>query len=193
MFTRLLAEQPVLLSVLLGVLGAAFLYAWLQTAHKALVIAGIVCFALIPVGWYVSEKWVTDRERILQIVHDTAAAVNRNDFEAVYEMIAPRERETLRQAQSDLTKYEFSEARVGQIRSLTFVQGALPPEAIVDMTASVMVTSKSGGFAKQKVPRRVILRFHKLNDQWFVTDYTHLRVIGGTDSFSPASPLNDML
>ncbi|MEX0824772.1 MAG: hypothetical protein WD119_01320, partial [Pirellulaceae bacterium] len=90
-------------------------------------------------------------------------------------------------------KYEFSEAKVGQIRSLKFTQGALPPEAIVDLTASVVVTNRSGSFSKQKVPRRVVLRFHKLNDRWYVTDYTHLPVIGATDPFSPASPLNEML
>lgn len=193
MFTRLLAEQPILLSVLLGILGAACLYAWLQTAKRALMIAGIFFFALIPFGWYVSESWVTDRERILQIVHETAAAVNRNDFEAVYDVIDPGERETLRQAQGDLTQYEFSEAKVGQIRSLRFTQGALPPEVIVDVTASVVVSNKSGTISKQKVARRVVLRFRKLNDAWFVTDYTHLPVIGGPDTFSPSSSLNNML
>lgn len=193
MLTRLLAEQPVLLSVLLGAVGAACLYAWLQTAQRAMMIAGIIFFALIPVGWYVSEQWVTDREQILQIVHDTAAAANSNDFDAIYKLIDPSQAETLRMAKSELPNYQFSEARVGQIRSLRFTQGAMPPEAIVDLVASVVVTNRSGTISEQKVSRRVVLRFRKRGDRWLVSDYTHLPPIGGTDTFSPSSPLNDML
>lgn len=190
MLTRLLAEQPVLLSLLLTVVAGACLYAWLQTAHKAAFAAGLVCLALIPGAWYLAASWTTDREAILERIEEAATAINRNDFETVYTLIAPSRPETLEQARNELPRYEFSQAKIGQIRSLQFVQGALPPEAIVDATASVVVSQKGGGISEAKVVRRVMLRFRKLNDRWYVTDYTHMPIIGGPDQFSPASDLH---
>ncbi len=190
MLTRLLAEQPILLSLLLAVVAGACLYAWLQTAHKAALAAGLICLALIPGGWYLADAWTTDREAILARLEEAAKAINRNDFETVYTLIAPSRPETLAQARNELPQYEFRKAKIGQIRSLQFVQGALPPEAIVDATASVVVSQKGGGISDAKVARRVMLRFRKQNDRWYVTDYTHLPILGGPDQFSPASELN---
>ena len=53
----LLAEQPLIVSLMLGVLSAGLLFGWLQTGKKPAAIAGLVCVSLIPVAWLVAALW----------------------------------------------------------------------------------------------------------------------------------------
>ncbi len=76
---RLIAESPLIVAVVLGVLAAALIYGWLQTGRKPLAIIGLIVACLIPIAWIVSENWVTDREQIEQLIYQTADAVEAND------------------------------------------------------------------------------------------------------------------
>ncbi|QDS93592.1 hypothetical protein FF011L_23650 [Roseimaritima multifibrata] len=187
--TKLLAEQPVLLAIVLAVLGVGCLYGWLQSGKRAALLAGALFFVLIPLGFWIAANWETDRERITALVYETALAVEQNDADKVAAVIAPELEEIRRLATSEMSNYEFKRAQVGQIRSLVFNQNAVPLEAQVDITANVTVRARSGAFGEQEVSRRLILRFQKRDDRWLVVDYTHLPVIGGPDGFSPHTDL----
>ncbi len=186
---RLLAEQPTLLAILLAIGGAACVYGWLQTGKRAAAIVGLVCFALIPAGYLLAANWQTDRERITELVHSAAAAVEANDVQAVLTTIDPTEFEIRDRAAAEMPKYKFTRAEIGQIRSIKFFQGAVPAEAQVDITVNFTGGLQSGEFGQQDGSRRVVLRCRKQNDRWFIYDYTHLPVIGGPDGFSPNSEL----
>ncbi len=182
----LIAEQPLIMAILLGVIAAAVLWGWLQSGKTPMLIAGLVVVALIPISWYVSNVWVTDREQIRAAIEATAEAVRDNDFERAVQVIEPRQRELISSALADLSRFHFSEARVNQIRSIQMVEGSAPLEAEVDMTVTVVVSDRRGQISDQRVPRRVLLSFRKSNDgNWYVYNYNHLPVIGTADTFSP--------
>jgi hypothetical protein len=182
----LIAEQPLMMAILLGVIAGAALFGWLQTGKRESMWVGLVFLILIPISWVVSERWVTDREQILDAVYATADAVKRNDFDAAIEVIEPRQRELIAAAKADLSRFRFTEARVNKMRSIEMVQGSDPPEAEVDISVSVKVSDKSGQFQDFPVLRRVVLRFRKADDgKWYVYNYTHMPIAGAPDMYSP--------
>lgn len=183
--TRLLAEQPILLSVLLGLMAAGCLYGWLQSGRRGAALAALVLLALIPVGWLIAARWETDREQITDVLRRTAAAVERNELEAVYEVIHPELQSVRQRARAELPQYEFQQAKITSIRNIEPIIGAEPPEVNVDMNVSVTVTHRGGTLAETKLPRRLLLRMQKLGERWYVTDYTHQPLVGGPDAYSP--------
>lgn len=186
--TQLLAEQPLVVSIMLGVLAAALIYSWLQTGKKALVIAGLICAALIPVAWVIAGNWVTDEERIETLIYDVAKAVEEERYDDVVELIGADQ--TKSQAGNELQRYEFEVAKVGNIRSIKMVQGSVPPQANVDMTVKVTVSEKRGSIKNVSIPRRLMLTFEKSGDPnaahggWLVSEYAHMPVIGKPDAYS---------
>ncbi|QEG41658.1 hypothetical protein [Roseimaritima ulvae] len=186
---RLLAEQPTLLAIMLAILGGGCVYGWLQTGKRPAAVIGLICFALIPAGYLLAANWETDRERLTTLVHSTAAAVEANDVDGVLAFIDPAQPEIRERAASEMPKYTFTRTEIGQVRSIKFVQNAVPPEAQVDLTVNFTGGLQSGEFAGQNASRRVVLRCRKQNDRWYISDYTHLPVIGGPDGFTPNSEL----
>ena len=181
----LLAEQPLLVSILLGLFAVTLVYGWLQTGKKAAAILGLLTLLLIPLAWVVASYWVTDREAITEVIDQTADAVERNDHAAVLEVIG--DSQTRQQAEVELPNYIFNFARVNKIRSIHLIEGTFPPEADVDMSVKVSVSDKRGRLGNLEGPRRLILRFQKIDDRWLVMDYRHLPIVGGPDGFSAVS------
>jgi hypothetical protein len=187
--TTLLAEQPLLLSFLLAVLAAACIYGWMQSGKRAVAIAGLFFLALIPVGWLVAEYWVTDRERIRELIYNTADAVETNDIDRAVKVIGPQHADLVARARTELANYEFTQANVNQIQSINMIPGSFPKQADVELTVTVVVSSKRGQFASMKVPRRLSLRFEQQSEEaWVVVAYDHRPIIGDRDSFSPTGP-----
>ncbi len=186
---RLLAESPVIVVLMLGVLASALIYGWLQTGRKPLAIVGLIVACLIPIAWIVSENWVTDREQIEQLIYQTADAIEANDHERAVAVIG--DEATREQALNELPQWEFSRADVGSIQSIRLIENTVPIQADVDMTVKVEVSSKRGGLHNLRVPRRLLLTFEKREgkaDQvgggWVVTKYEHLPIVGRADAFS---------
>ena len=179
----LLAEQPLLVALMLAVAGAALVYGWLQTGKRAAAIAGVIALALIPLVWVLSQRWVTDRERVEQTIHEVARAVEADDLQRVLRVIG--DADTRAQARAELPKYEFHEANVHRIRSIEIIDNTYPPRADVDMSVKVVVSQKRGVIQNQPVARRLLLTFEKrASDQWVVVDYRHMPLLGGPDAYS---------
>jgi len=186
----LIAEQPLTMTILLGVIAAAALFGWLQSGKKEPLYVGLVFLALIPVGWIVSVRWVTDREQIRGAIETTAEAVKRNDFDTAVLVIDPALRPLITSAKADLSRFQFTDARVNKLRSIDMIQGSDPPEAEVDLSVTVVASDQSGQFQNIRVLRRVILRFRRSdNGRWYVYDYNHMPIAGPSDNFSPSSGL----
>lgn len=174
------AEQPVLLCIGLGILAAVCLLAWLQTGQRPAGIAAVVLAALVPVGWFGSHAWVTDREQIRQTIDATAAAIESNDPPAAAAVIAdPRYRDM---AMRELPRYTFEEARVTGERKIEVDDGSFPLTAEADLIIRVKLTGP--GFGTVTVPRRLILDFEKFDDVWMVTSYRHMPPVGKADMYS---------
>lgn len=189
----LIAEQPLMMAILLGVIAGAALFGWLQTGKRESMWVGLVFLILIPISWVVSVRWVTDREQITAAVYATAEAVKRNDFDAAVQVFAPQQRELIAAAKADLSRFRFTEARVNKMRSIEMIQGSDPPEAEVDISVSVKVSDKSGQFQDFPVLRRVVLRFRQAdNGKWYVYNYTHMPIAGAPDMYSPKTSTSPM-
>ena len=187
----LLAEQPLVVSIMLGAFSIALIYAWMQTGKKAAAIVGLLIALLIPGAWMLAANWETDREAIRQIMDETADAVRNNDIERAVSVIAEERTETIAQARGELPRFKFDEARVTGIRKIQIIEGSYPLEADVDINVRVVVSDKRGQFSSMTVLRRLQLQMQKLNandgtgPRWFVTDYNHMPVVGQPDAYSP--------
>lgn len=185
---KLFGEQPLLLSVLLGFLAAAFLYIWMRSGQRALAIVGAVLLALIPVVWLVAHVIETDEEQIRATIMHFAEQVEANRFEQAYEAIHPDREDIRRRAESELPRYEFSRARVGSFRTVRVLPETDPPEAVVELMAGVTASMRNGMLENQRVARRVMLHLQKTDDGWKVIDYAHRPPVGPIDHYSTGSP-----
>ena len=181
-----IAEHPVVLALMLGVTAAAFFYAWLQSGKRPLAIAGAVFLVAVPISWYVSTGWVTDRERLRNLIYETAEAVGRNDHQAAVKWIG--DPETKAKALAEMPRYEFDRVKVSMME-FDFVKGSSPPRVVVDVNAVALVSAKSGHFSNVRAPRRLYLTFEKGDDdRWMMVDYYHTPMNGQPDMFSPVKP-----
>jgi len=190
----LLAEQPLVISLMLGAFAIALLYGWLQTGKKAAAVAALIFLALIPGAWWLAATWVTDREEIKVLIYEIADAVRRNDHEAVSQFISEERPDTITQARLELPRYVFDDARVTSVRSIEILPGAYPLRAEVDLNVSVIVSDKRGQFANLRVPRRLMVQLQKVDqaddkgERWLITNYNHMPITGQPDSHSPQHP-----
>ncbi len=177
-----LAEYPVLLSLMIGITAAALIYGWLQTGKKQLGIMGLLVAVMVPVGWYVSTSWVTDREQIRALIDQTAAAVGANDHETAVAVIGNVE--TKNRARAELPRYIFDLIKVSGVQ-IRIAESSIPPQADVDINALAVVSAKGGQFTNMRVPRRLFLKFQKNDDgKWVVVDYNHTPLDGRPDTYS---------
>jgi len=190
----LLAERPLIVSLLLAVLAVGFLYGWLQSGRKPLAIVGLLLLACIPAAWWVADHWVTDRERIRLLVHQTADAVEANDHAEVLKVIG--DQATREQAAAELPRYTFTRADVGSIRDIAIIETTYPTTAEVELTVSVEVSG--GSLRDVRVVRRLFLTLEKREGgarqngttpadetaDWVVTAYEHRPLLGDADGFT---------
>lgn len=179
----ILAEKPLLLAIMIGIVAGGLLYTWLQTGNRRLAIAGILAACCVPATFLIAEQIETDREKILAIIDATIEAVEENDHQAAVAAIA--DPATRAQALAELPRYEFSNVSVRNIQ-INMVEGSYPPEATADCDASGRVSMTRGSIKNMHFARRVILTFRQEPDgSWVVADYTHRPLAGGPDGFTP--------
>jgi hypothetical protein len=85
----LLAEDPTYLTVGLGMLGAALLIATRLTQRGRYLIWGLAALGLAAAVLVIEHYWVTDAERIEQLVYDLRDAVVASDPERVLSHLTP--------------------------------------------------------------------------------------------------------
>jgi hypothetical protein len=181
---KMIAEQPVLITVMLALLAIAFLYAWTREGRKWLAFIALGLLALIPLAWLGASMIETDDERIRAMIYDFAAAVEANDHETVYAAVHPDRPDILARVESELPRYEFTRARVGGFDKIKVLPNTDPTEAVVELMASVTVSSNNGAFQGQKVARKLLLYLRETESGWKVLDYSHRPPIGGLDPYS---------
>ncbi len=178
-----LAEQPIMVTILLVIPAVALFYVWLQNGDRRFLGTAGLLAILAPLAFLTAEWIETDREKIRAIIFATADAVQQNDHDTAVQVI--QDDSTRQRALAELPNYEFHRIGVRNVR-IRMVEGSSPLEANVDLDASVMASQTRGTLKNIRVPRRIILTFEKqMDDSWKVTDYTHQPLAGGPDAFSP--------
>ena len=176
----LLAEQPLMVSLMLGTFAVGLIFGWLQTGKTAAAVAGLIAASLIPLAWVVASQWQTDREQIESLIYEIADAVERNDHDTAVKVIG--DSQTRARARQELSNWKFDLARVNKISSIDVIEGTFPLEADVNMSVKVNVTGR--GVRNVRVPRRLILKFEQRDETWVLTDYRHMPIAGGPDQYS---------
>jgi hypothetical protein len=184
---QMLAEQPILVSVLLALVGLTLAYIWARGAPRAVGVGGLVAFGLIPIAWLVASLIETDQEAIRATIRRLATHVQANEIEAACEAIDPSLEGLVERAENELARYEFTRARVGRFNRLRVLDDRQPPEAVVDLIASVKVTARGTSLEDISVSRRLFLLLRKTPGGWKVIDYEHRPAVGGPDGFSTRS------
>lgn len=187
MLTSLLAERPLLLSLMLGVVAAGLGYGWLQSGKRTALLAAVIAIAMIPAAWIIAANWVTDREQIERLLYEIAAAVEANDHERAIAVIG--DEKLRRRAATELQNYEFTEASVQRVRRIEVIPGTFLPEAEVELTVKVTIGHRGLDVRGMTIPRRLLLRLEKRSTadgsgNWVVVDYQHGPIAGGSDAFS---------
>lgn len=180
--SRMLAEQPWTIAIMLAAFGVSLLFAWMQSGKRPAAVIGGICLALIPVAFVVASNLETDREQIERLIYQTADAIERNDFDGVYDLIG--DGDARRMAMQELPNFEFTMARVNKLRSIDLLDGSFPPQADAELSVKVDVSAKRGGIKNVRVVRTLLLRLEKRSDDWVVTDYKHMPVVGGPDAYT---------
>jgi hypothetical protein len=173
---NLLAEQPLLVSIMLAALAGGMLAGWLQSGNKAVAIIAIVVLCLIPAAWMIADRIETDRERISRIIYETASAIEANDHQRAVSVID--DEDTRRRALLELPKYVFDMAEVNKINRIVVSSGVVPITADVELIVKADVSAKRGGFNNLRVLRKLELGFEKRGNHWVVVNYQHSPVIG---------------
>ncbi len=180
---RLIAEEPLIVSLMLGAMGFGLLYGWLRTGNKPIALAGLVFVALIPLAWFIANQVETDREQIQRLVYTLADAVERNDHDSAVTVIADPELEA--RARLELRNWTFDLAKVTQINKIRVIDDTFPPQADIEMMVKVKVSGTgSNALQNAQIPRKLLLNMEKEGDDWLITEYQHLPIIGGPDKFS---------
>ncbi len=180
---RLIAEEPLIVSLMLGAMGFGLLYGWLRSGNKPLALAGLFFVVLIPLAWFIANQVETDREQIQRLLYTLADAVERNDHDSAVTVIADAELES--RARLELQNWNFELAKVTQINKIRVIGDTYPPQADIEMMVKVKVSGKgSNAIQNAQIPRKLLLTMEKDGDEWLITEYQHLPIIGGPDKFS---------
>jgi hypothetical protein len=180
---RLLAEEPLIVSLMLGAMGFGLLYGWLRSGNKPAAIAGLVFVALIPLAWFIADRVETDSEQIERLIYTLAEAVERNDPDSAVAIIADPNLES--RARLELQNWTFELAKVTRINEIRVINDTYPPQADIEMMVKVRVTGKADrAIQNAQIPRKLLLTMEKNGDDWLITEYQHLPIIGGPDKFS---------
>ncbi|MAI74526.1 MAG: hypothetical protein CMM01_27020 [Rhodopirellula sp.] len=180
---RLLAEEPLIVSLMLGAMGFGLLYGWLRSGNKSIALAGLVFVALIPLAWFIANQVETDREQIQVLIYTLADAVERNDHDSAVTVIADPELEA--RARIELQNWTFGLAKVTQINKIRVIEDTYPPQADIEMMVKVKVSGKgTNAIQNVQIPRKLLLTMEKAGDDWLITEYQHLPIIGGPDKYS---------
>ena len=185
---RILAEQPIFASILLGALGISLLYVWSKGLHRSVGIAGLVFLLLIPVAWLISFAIETEEETIAKLIKKMATHVEANEIDEALTAVHPDLLPTANRARGELSRYEFSRARVSGFDRIRVLRDREPMEAAVDLAVSVRVTGN--GATNTTVPRRLLLRLEKTSEGWKIVDYEHRPLVGPNDGFSTRGQTN---
>jgi hypothetical protein len=180
---RLIAEEPLIVSLMLGAMGFGLLYGWIRSGNKPIAVAGLVFVALIPLAWFIANQVETDREQIQRLLYTLADAVERNDHDSAVTVIADAELES--RARLELQNWNFELAKVTQINKIRVIGDTYPPQADIEMMVKVKVSGRgSNAVQNAQIPRKLLLTMEKEGDEWLITEYQHLPIIGGPDKFS---------
>ncbi len=182
---NLLAEQPMLLSLMLAACSGALFFGWLQTGKRGAAGSGLVFLALIPVVHLIAAKWETDREQIESLLYELADAVESNDAERAVKVIGDPELRD--RARAELSRYQFTLAAINKIRRIDLIEGTFPQEADVELSAKVDVSDRRGQIQNVRVLRLLILRMEARSGTWVVVDYQHFPITGKPDAASQFS------
>jgi hypothetical protein len=167
--------------VTLGVAGAALvliaLILWINGGFRSALITAVSLAILTVILLIISLRVHTDREQIVDVLDQVAAAVQQNDVPKVLSYIHPSAMPSVVRAKEELSRFKFTEARVTGIKSIQVDRRTNPPSAIAEFNVAVSVTAPSG--QPFHIRRFVRCYFFFQDGRWLVNDYQHFDVSAG--------------
>jgi len=163
-------EDSTPLLVIGALVEALLVFALVQTGRPKLLYA-MVGTALLVGGLVWHEKHtVTDKKRIDAVLHDAAAAVERNDPAGVQDCISPGATDLRAQVPRVLSQFKFNEV---VITGLTIKVNRFnnPPSAIAEFMVRVNGSDKAGNFPYNNLLERLKVTLLLENDRWLVSAY----------------------
>lgn len=166
--SQFLFESP----VTIGVTGAAITLiaaiTWVKGGFPAALYSALALFVLTILLLILNLQIQTDRERVEGVMHEVARAVQQNDFDGVLSHIHPSRAAAFSRTKSQLSRCEFTEARITAIKKIEVNADTNPPSAIAEFNAYAAVTVQG---TPHKAPQFVRCYFLHEGGRWLVSDY----------------------
>lgn len=173
---QLFLESPWTIAVSGLVVVVACVVVWIQTGHRVAVACAALGSLITLLLLAICIQIETDREAIKRTINEVAEAIEQNDHARVFSYIHPGAGEGIARARAELPQYEFSDARVTRVKSISVNQETSPPTALAEFNVVVAVR-RSG--QNVKVARFVKVYFMQENGRWLVRDYEHFEPTAG--------------
>lgn len=168
-----LGENPIPIALIGGLVTAVLAGGWFKTGERRLVY-GAGAALLITFGLLALERWiVTDREQLERLILSVAGHVKaqRND-EAVRHLV-PDPPEIRQRALGELKLYNVSQIAIKRPIRITLSPEEAPIAATAEFNVVVTGGDALGMIKDQRVPRFLKVRFEKIEEVWYVSDYEH--------------------
>jgi hypothetical protein len=162
-----LAEDP--LPIWLGgailLTAAAVVYLQLRTQWAFWSMAGVI--GLVVVLLAVEKFWVTPREKIVQTLHATAAAVEANDAAGVLSHISPEAGELRRAVEGILGRVKIARAKITTTPEVTLSPNRTPPQATARIRYIVDAVDARAGFGGA-YPCEATIELSEVGGRWLI-------------------------
>ncbi len=181
--SELLFASPITTAVTGIILTATALIMWIKGGFQVALYAAAGFVVLTAVMMWLSLSIRTDHEQVNDVLHQVAAAVQRNDLDAVMEYVHPNAKAGINRARSELPRYHFTEARVTGVKKIDIQLDTNPPAALAEF--NVAVSLNANGNEANGIRRFVRAYLFKEKDRWLVYDYEHLSIDQGMRNTDP--------
>ena len=154
------------------VLSVVLFLMFVSSRNKIMLYLSIGIALIVGVIFACEQMIVTDREEIAAIVSDLAAQVQDNNVKGVVKRLSPSHPETIKKAEAEMPKYNFSLCRLSGYPNFEDDEKN-PNIKKVSFVVNFRASSKS---FKEKIPgqRKVTLTFERdATGEWKVIDYSH--------------------
>ncbi|MBX3416672.1 MAG: hypothetical protein KF851_03640 [Pirellulaceae bacterium] len=131
--------------------------------------------AVLMVGLVIFERlYVTDRERLDQLIYHLADEIQRNDVDGLLSYVSENSPQTYQRIKKEIPDYRFRSCRITRRNDLQIDYDSTPLRAKIDFSVVVDVDATIRYGYNGRAQRNVILTFEKEGDaQWRVVGFDH--------------------
>ncbi len=166
-----LLEEPLQILFVGTLVVAVAAVAWVQTSHPRALLGLIAAVALLALGLLVERLVVTSAEEVEATLQAAARALESNEPEQVIALVADSSSRLRNEIRSALATVRVEKISIKSNLRVTVAPGRPPAAAEAFFNAVATLKPRGVDSGMTIVPRRVVVRFRRQQQQWKIVDY----------------------